>query len=384
MTGGGSGGHITPLFSLARALKERRPDCRLIYVGFKGDRFSLPKSEREQFSRVYKIPAGKFRRYHGESLWSHLFDLKTLALNVRDGLRVMRGFVASVRILRRHRPSVVFSKGGFVSVPVGMAAKVLGIPIVTHDSDASAGLANRIVGRWAALHTTGLPAGYYDYPPNKTIQVGIPLDPRIKPVDETVQTKYKQALGVPAKALVLLVAGGSLGARELNTKMGAVGQKLLAKDPNLHIIHVCGAGNLPDTEAAYRPDEMTSRRLRIIEYSNDFYQLVGAADLIISRAGATAIAEFAMAGKACLLLPAVHLAGGHQLANAQALAEQGAVRVLPAAASTQELKDQIIKLLLSPAARKRLAERLKATAQPAAAGKLAEQILKIVNTKETV
>src|SRR3569833_1912001 len=152
LTGGGSGGHITPLLSLAHELKHQAPSCQIVYIGFKGDHFDSLKLPSSDFDFMAFIQAGKFRRYHGESFISHIFDIKTLALNVRDFFRVILSTGRSLRILRKTRPDVVFSKGGFVAVPVGIAAHLLRIPIVTHDSDSVPGLANRIVGRWAMLH----------------------------------------------------------------------------------------------------------------------------------------------------------------------------------------------------------------------------------------
>ena len=147
MTGGGSGGHITPLLSLAREIKDQQPGCQIVYVGHKGDDFDSLKARAANFDFLAFINAGKFRRYHSEGL-AGLFSLKTLGLNIRDFLRLPGSIIQSYRLIRRFKPDVMFSKGGFVAVPVGVAARLRRVPIITHDSDTVPGLANRIVGRW--------------------------------------------------------------------------------------------------------------------------------------------------------------------------------------------------------------------------------------------
>src|SRR5579862_561435 len=181
LTGGGSGGHITPLLSLARELKKQAPDCQVLYIGHKGDNFDTLKHSGHDFDFMAFIKAGKFRRYHGNRARG-LLDPKTLILNIRDFFRLPASIAAAYKILRKFKPDAVFSKGGFVSLPVGIAARLLKIPIITHDSDSTPGLANRIIGRWAKIHATGMPPEYYSYPKSKTVFVGIPIDQTIKRV----------------------------------------------------------------------------------------------------------------------------------------------------------------------------------------------------------
>ena len=198
LTGGGSGGHITPLLSLARALKLFEPTCRVVYIGLRGEKIGGLAERFQVFDEIYYVPAGKFRRYHGESLLAHLVDVRTMMLNVRDFFRVIRGIFSARRILKQIGPDVVFSKGGFVAVPVGIASRLLHVPIVTHDSDSLAGLANRIVGRWAVVHATGMPADGYSYPKKTIRYVGIPVDERIKPVSLAAQADFKRQIGAGA------------------------------------------------------------------------------------------------------------------------------------------------------------------------------------------
>ncbi|HET9721521.1 MAG TPA: UDP-N-acetylglucosamine--N-acetylmuramyl-(pentapeptide) pyrophosphoryl-undecaprenol N-acetylglucosamine transferase [Candidatus Saccharimonadales bacterium] len=381
MTGGGSGGHITPLLSLAHELKARQPDCRIIYIGHKGDNFdSLDLSVRD-FDFVTFINGGKFRRYHGGGFWSHLLDVKTFLLNIRDFFRVIKSIGTALRILRKFRPDVLFSKGGFVSVPVGFAAHWLGIPIVTHDSDAIPGLANRIVGRWAKIHATGMPEEFYKYPKNSIRYVGIPLNPIIKKVTPKIQADFKKRLKLPLNSQVLLLSGGGNGSVRLNQLMVAIAPNLLESNLALYIIHVSGAKHQAAVKAAYRQSLPANEQKRVmtVGFSPDFYMYSGAADLVITRGGATTLAELAVAGKACIIIPSPFLTGGHQLKNAEDLTNQNAAVVAPENIEPDELLVIVAELLNNDHRRFELAKNLYATAKPDAAAKLAELILQVAN-----
>ena len=156
VTGGGSGGHITPILAVAAELKRRDPKTRLIYVGQKGDGLADIPAADPNIDAVYAVQAGKFRRYHGEG-WRQLLDLKMWFLNIRDAFYVLIGIWQSWRLMKRLRPDVIFSRGGFVSVPVALGGKFNGVPYITHDSDSIPSLANRLIARWAAVHAVALP-----------------------------------------------------------------------------------------------------------------------------------------------------------------------------------------------------------------------------------
>lgn len=379
MTGGGSGGHITPLLSLARALKKENKACKIIYIGWKGEKVEGLSSQFSAFDQVRAVPAGKFRRYYGQSFLAHLIDVRSLFLNVRDFFRLLRGIVAARRLLKKTRPDVVFSKGSFVAVPVGIAAKLLGIPIVTHDSDTVPGLANKIIGRWALVHTTGMPAGHYPYPSETIHEVGIPVDERIKAVSKELQKEFKKDLGLSADHPVLLVSGGGLGARDLNSMVIAAAPELLLRVQNLQLIHITGTKHEQLVKNKYSQvlGENQLGRVKVIGFSSEFYRLTGAADLIISRAGATTLAELAIQAKATILIPAPFLTGGHQLKNAQQLKKTGAAEVLSSDAKPEELVNTAARLLLDEARSRELGSKLGAGAHPEAADKLAELLLGI-------
>jgi len=377
LTGGGSGGHITPLLSLARELKAQSPGCQILYIGHKGDSFDTFKDSGHDFDFMAFVKAGKLRRYHGRGMAASVFNPKTLALNIRDFFRLPGSVLAAWHLLRKFKPDVVFSKGGFVAVPVGVAAKLLGIPIITHDSDAMPGLANRIVGRWAKIHATGMPPENYSYPKHSIEYVGIPIDERIKKVTPKIQAESKQRLKLPPDSSVLLVSGGGNGSKRLNDLTLSIAPELLQTNLSLHIIHITGRLHESDVKAAYQSFPKPVRgRVTTLGYSRDFYSYSAAADLVISRGGATTLAELSAAAKACIVIPAPFLTGGHQLKNAEELTRRDAAVVLDETVQPDELLAPVSSLLSDDSRRFELARNLHAMAKPDASVRLAALILK--------
>jgi UDP-N-acetylglucosamine--N-acetylmuramyl-(pentapeptide) pyrophosphoryl-undecaprenol N-acetylglucosamine transferase len=375
LTGGGSGGHITPLLSLARELKKNSPECQIVYIGHKGDNLDTFKQSGHDFDFMAFINAGKFRRYHGQGL-KGLAHPKTFVLNLRDFFRLPGSIISSYKILRRFKPDVVFSKGSFVAVPVGVAAKLRKIPIVTHDSDITPGLANRIIGRWAKVHATGMPAEYYSYKKSSIFHVGIPIDERIKKVTPKLQAQIKAKLELPKQSRVLLVSGGGNGSKRINDLITAIAPELLSTHLSLYIIHLAGQLHEAQVKSAYQslpPAE--HRRVLTLGFSTDFNAYAAVADVVVTRAGATTLAELAAAGKACIVIPAPFLTGGHQLKNADELIDKDAVVMMPNDTTPDELLATINSLLSNDSRRFELARNLHSTAITDASARLAKLIL---------
>jgi UDP-N-acetylglucosamine--N-acetylmuramyl-(pentapeptide) pyrophosphoryl-undecaprenol N-acetylglucosamine transferase len=182
LTGGGTGGHITPILALAHELKRLNPDAYITYIGEQGGKFAELTAGNPDIDEIRAVYAGKFRRYHGESWLQRLFDFKTNLFNLRDLFYFAIGTLQALIVIKRLKPDVVFLKGGFVGVPIGLATAFWRVPFVTHDSDALPGLANRLVARWARYHATGMPAEYYPYPRKSVRHVGVLVSDRHKHV----------------------------------------------------------------------------------------------------------------------------------------------------------------------------------------------------------
>jgi UDP-N-acetylglucosamine--N-acetylmuramyl-(pentapeptide) pyrophosphoryl-undecaprenol N-acetylglucosamine transferase len=386
LTGGGSGGHITPLLAVAAELKQRQPKVRLVYFGQKGDSFIDVPAASPYIDEVQLVRAGKFRRYHSEG-WKQLLDLKTLVLNFRDAFYVIIGLWQSRQLLKELKPDAIFVKGGFVGVPVGLAAASLHIPYVTHDSDAIPGLANRIIARWARLHAVALPEEVYHYPSNKTVTTGIPLQTNFVPVTPELKKQYRQEIDVPAAAKVLFIIGGGLGAVRVNTAVSEAVPHVLLDHKDLYVIHVAGRANLETVQAKYNElaqPAVEQGRVRVLGYIDDVYRYSGAADVIISRAGATNLAEFSLQGKACIIVASPFLTGGHQLKNARVLADKHAVISLDEAQLMEDpnrLAKQLDELLADAHQRAELARNFATLAKPKATAELASLILQVAEGK---
>lgn len=326
------------------------------------------------FDQQLQIFAGKFRRYHGESWLARLLDIKTNLRNLRDALYVCAGTIQSWFVLRRLQPDVILLKGGYVGVPIALASHGK-YPMVTHDSDAVPGLANRIAGRWARFHATALPAQQYRYAAHSVRQTGVLVGEAYQHVSAALQAQYRQELKLPIDAQVLLITGGSLGAQALNLAMAQIAPELLQTFPKLHILHQAGRGK------ADCYGDFTDSRLQVFELLEGMHRYSGAADLVVTRAGANSLAELGVQGKACIVVPNPHLTEGHQLENARLLNEKSAILLVEEASLAQNgaasLQQAIHELLQNDAQRQKLGELLHRMTIPDAADKLAHLLIEV-------
>ena len=282
-----------------------------------------------------------------------------------------------LKLLGRIKPDVVFSKGSFVAVPVGIAANIRHVPIITHDSDTTPGLANRLIGRRAKVHATGMPVEFYDYPRERTVFSGIPISGDIKKVDAAIQDNFKKDLGIPISSQVVTVVGGGNGALTINNLLLSIAPKLLDNYKNLHILHISGQAHESSVAKSYDSalNPETLPRVKVIGFTDEVHKYTGAADLVISRAGATFIAELAIQAKASIIIPSPFLAGGHQLKNAEQLKKQDAAVVLANDISADKFYEVVNKLLQDKKRRQELAANITSFAKPGATKTLAEIIL---------
>ena len=369
------------MLAVATEIKHKYPKSKLIYAIGKNDSLiHLPEND-PAIEKVFSIRSGKFRRYHGEGIMQ-IFDIPTLLKNIRDFFYVIIGFFQSLSMLRKERPDAIFIKGGFVGVPVGLAAAVCGIPYTTHDSDAVPGLANRIISRWARKNTVAMPIENYTYAADKMIQVGVPIGEQYRPVSASRRSQYLQSIGIPTDSKLVLVTGGGLGAQRLNTAVTKISKQLLSRHPKLYVVHITGPSNEDQVRKQYENVKDSAQRVIIKPFIDDMYVYTGAADVVISRAGANSLAELAAQKKACIIVPNPQLTGGHQTKNAEVLQKSKAIMVI---SDSQIVKNpelllrDIEHLLKDNDARKELAEAFHDTADTAAAEKLAEIILDTAN-----
>ncbi len=373
-----------PILAVAAALKAIRPNSRIVYIGQKGDQLADIPANDAAIDEVFSVRAGKFRRYHGMGV-RQTFDPMTALLNLRDLGYIATGLLQSLRLMRGLKPDVIFTRGGYVSVPVALAGALCRVPYITHDSDSTPSLANRIIARWARLHAVALPIGLYPYHKGKTIMVGVPITQEYQPVTLETQSASRQAIAVPTKGRLLLVTGGGNGAHRLNQIVLQSAAALLKRYPDLTVVHIAGRALAAKLSDEYNGAVPVAMRQRVVvkDFVSDLYNYSAAADSIIARGGATNLAEFAAQAKACLVIPSPQLIWN--VRNAEVLAKRSAILMLTEDQAEQEgrLVALISDLLDNKSSRGVLAERLHAFARPEAAHDLAE-ILVAIGTGETV
>ena len=378
-SGGGSGGHVTPLVAVAEELKKRCPQARVHAVVHRGDSGGVNRVVKDSgaIDEVHEIFAGKLRRYHGEGL-KQLLDIKEMLKNLRDVFYVIVGFIQSLYLVLRYKPKALFMRGGYVGVPLGFAARLLHRPYLTHDSDAVASLANRLIARGASAHAVGLPKENYRYNQSRTHHVGIPVNKAYTVINSDLRETARQELKLPHDAEVVLVTGGGLGARSLNRTAAAVLLRLLKSRPRLFIIHIAGKKLQEEVEHLYRN---TSRSL-VYGFTNELRLLSEASDVVITRAGATALTEFSIQKQAMIIVPNNQLTGGHQLQNARVYQENSAAVLVDEDENTQEvLYKTVNELLDNPAERGRLGESAEQLVKKDAAENVVDILIKLHRKK---
>lgn len=300
LTGGGTAGHVTPNLALLPTLQERGYEIHYI-----GSYNGIEKKLMEGAGVAYDgISSGKLRRY---------FDLK----NFSDPFRVIKGYAEALHLMKKYRPDVVFSKGGFVSVPVVLAAKHYKIPTIIHESDMTPGLANKICIPSAAKVCCNFPETLEYLPPEKAVLTGSPIRKELLEGDRMTGLQYT---GLSAAKPIILVIGGSLGAVAVNQAIRAILPKLLEK---YQVIHICGKGHI---------DESLIGRNGYVQYEYvdaPLRHLFAAADIMVSRAGANSICEILALRKPNVLIPLSAAASrGDQILNSRSFAKQGFSAVL--------------------------------------------------------
>lgn len=351
-------------------MKQQKAGLKIVAVIDKTTSFGGLLDDSPDIDRVVRISAGKLRRYPNQSFLETLFDIKTILLNLRDMVRVGIGLFEALRLIKKEQPARIFVKGGFVAVPVGIAAHLKKIPFITHDSDAEPGLANRLIARWAERHLVGMPVQLYSYPPDKTEQVGIPVGKDFGPISNKKQQELKEQLGIPVTSQLVLVTGGSQGATALNQIISKVLDDVLARNPKLHIIHQTG-NNQSNLQA-------DTNRYTKVAFIPAMHVYTGAADVVVTRAGSF-MAELAIQSKPAVVIPAPHLAGGHQVKNANGLSDASAAVVIEevkAQDKPQLLIESITRLLTDKKYAIELGTNLHKQYPSNAAKKIAEAILK--------
>lgn len=383
LVGGGSGGHVTPLKAINDSLKSQTKEPLSVTVitdrGFYDQTKKIFADDKTV--QIKKIFSGKYRRYASKSFMWHILHLPTFLKNIRDVFLLGFGLIQSMIYFLGNKPDVLFCKGGFVSVPVGIAAHLFSVPIIIHDSDTRPGLTNRILAKWATKIATGMPTSFYNYEVAKMIYTGIPVDGTYKPVSKAKQDSFKTELSLEPRRPLLLVTGGGNGSVPLNKLVCMIAEELI--DSGWNIVHLVGKGKNASAQSVFAKLSESQQTHWVIEEFAPMVPRLLAADLVISRTSASTVQECANARKPVIGIPSSHL--DDQKMNAEFFASKSAIVSLDETElfdDAVQLREAVTQLKKDPHKAAKLAGTLyDSFAKPHAANELAELIIEAGKVK---
>jgi len=357
ISGGGTGGHVFPAIAIADAVKVLLPDTEVFFVGAKG---------RIEMERVPR--AG----YPIEGLWISGFQRKFRYQNLLFPFKLIASLWKADRLIRRFRPDVVVGVGGYASGPTLNRAQAQGIPTLIQEQNSFPGVTNRLLARKADKICVAYEGMGRFFREDKIVLTGNPVRQDLM---ETLPDRLsaKRKLGLDAEKPLIVLIGGSLGARSLNDAM-AVSANLLKNRPDVQFIWQVGR--------LYEKEFQSSETARLenvsaVAFLEDMPTIYAASDVLICRAGALTLSEICLLGKAAILVPSPNVAEDHQTQNARALSDRDAAILVP----DPEIKDRMVKvaldLLEDPQQIRRLEENAKAMGKPSAGEHIAHEILKL-------
>lgn len=359
ISGGGTGGHIFPAVSIANALRERFPGIDILFVGADG---------RMEMERVPK--AG----YPIVGLPVSGFDRKNLLRNFKVLWRLWKSMRRARRVIKSFGPQVAVGVGGYASGPTLKAAQKRGIPTVLQEQNSYPGVTNKMLGKNARAICTAYDEAARFFPADKVVLTGNPV--RASLLDESISpAEAKSRLGFdPARPLVLVV-GGSLGARTINHSMAA-GLKKFA-DGGIQLLWQTGKAYQDEIPGALAgmPDS-----IKATPFIDDMGTAYRAADLVVARAGAGTISELQLLGKPALLVPSPNVAEDHQRKNAQALVNHQAAEMVLDVDAPSQLIDRTLRLIKEPERLHDMSHAISAMALRDSADRIVDQIIKVVNS----
>ena len=356
ISGGGTGGHIFPAISIADALKEKEPECSILFVGAAG------KMEME------KVPAAG---YEIKGIPVTGLQRKLSLENLKLPFKLAKSMAMAKKIIRDFRPDAVIGVGGYASAPTLWCAQRSGIPTIIQEQNSYAGLTNRIVGKKAKAICVAYQDMERFFPGGNIIMTGNPVRSSIRKYTDEDKAKAIGKLGLDQSKKTLFVVGGSLGSRTLNESV----KKWIANacPDEIQLIWQYGRYYKAECEKFLSENE-NSGFVKGHDFIKDMDSAYAASDLIISRAGAGTISELAIAGKAVIFVPSPNVTEDHQTHNAMALCKKDAALMVSDLEAPEKLMDTAMKLIANKNRLTELENNISIFAMPRAAEKIVEQI----------
>jgi UDP-N-acetylglucosamine--N-acetylmuramyl-(pentapeptide) pyrophosphoryl-undecaprenol N-acetylglucosamine transferase len=359
--GGGTGGHVFPAIAIADALKKQHPGAVFLFVGAR-DRLEMEKVPEAGYA-IEGLPVAGFQR-------------RLTLKNITFFFKLASSMILSRRIVRRFKPDVAVGVGGYASGPILKAAARRGVPILIQEQNSYAGVTNRLLARSALSICVAYEGMERYFPAEKIHLTGNPIRQHLVNPSIDLATCLTE-FGLKAGKKTCMVVGGSLGARTLNQSLLAGLDKLDRAD--LQVIWQCGKSAFSEIKKQVEASPL--KNITVMPFISKMDRAYGAADLIVSRAGAISISELCVIGKPVILVPSPNVAEDHQTKNAEALSSHGAAVMIPDRDAEKVLVDTMLDLLKDEKKQQELSGNIKKLGITDAAGRIATELTKLIKNK---
>ncbi len=360
MSGGGTGGHIFPAIAIADEIRKRFPDAEFLFIGAMG------KMEME------KVPQSGYKI---EGLNIAGFDRGNLLKNINLPFKIISSLAKARKIIKDFEPDFAVGTGGFASGPALYIASMMGVPIFVQEQNSLPGKTNVFLAKKAKAVFTAYPNMERYFPSSQTFFLGNPIRKNI--ISDLIDSETaKEKLGLEKDKLTILSVGGSLGSRTLNNAWKENLQQILDKDFQL----IWQTGKTDYQQILVETETKQHRNVQIVEFIKNMELAYSASDIIVSRAGAIAISELAMAKKPVLLVPFPFAAEDHQTVNAQSLVEKNAAKMVKDTEMTEKFLPTLLEICENENLQKEMSANLEFFAKPKATEQIVDEIFKKIKT----
>ena len=362
ISGGGTGGHIFPALSIADAIKAKHPDAKILFVGA-DNRMEMQRVPDAGYEIVGLPIAG--------------FDRKNLLKNIKVLWKIFKSQRMAKKIIKQFAPQAAVGVGGYASGPTLKMAASMGIPTLIQEQNSYAGVTNKILSKSARMICVAYDGMERFFPKEKIILTGNPVRKNLLEMRGD-RKEAMEKMGLDEKKKCVLIVGGSLGARSINEGIIANIEKIRA---NSDIQFIWQTGKLYFEEMKKRADELgMPANLTVTDFVSDMASALSAADVVVSRAGAGSISEFALLGKAVILVPSPNVSEDHQTKNAMALVDKDAAIYVADANVKEELIEKTIETVNDTMKIALLEANILKMGKPNAASEIADEVLKLADT----
>lgn len=357
VSGGGTGGHIYPAIAIADEMKKRHPDTKILFVGAKD------KMEME------KVPQAG---YNIKGLWISGLQRKLTIKNLLFPIKLIHSLLSAKRILKKFSPDIAVGTGGFASGPMLRAASQKGIPCVLQEQNSHAGITNTLLAKKAQKICVAYDGMDRYFPKEKIVKTGNPIRSEVLQIADDDKAA-KQRMGLSVEKPVVLVLGGSLGARRINQLV--VSKLKFFGEMGVQLLWQCGKLYSADYKQYEAP------HVKVVPFINTMNDAYSSADIIISRAGASSVSELCVVGKPVIFIPSPNVAEDHQTKNAMALVGKDAAVMIKEKELDVLFEQRFKKLLHSDERQQQIAGNIKKLAMPNATGHIVDEIEKLLKIK---